>query len=309
MTEIERIIQGGVISPDFLCPETICDFVVDEKRKKIWAIGIDLLVQFDSVCRRHGLQYSLGFGSLLGYVRHHGFIPWDDDIDVVMPREDYERLKKYKTEFKHPYFLQFPGEDQGYYFSIAKLRNSNTTSISWAFRYENFNQGIFLDIFPLDNFNKNNLEENFARIKKLIAESSALMRRSNPYPDETDKQKLAQFPLVRDGNHIMKELDEVLRIHNGILSDSYIAWCCSVYGYQRMIFPKSLLNDLIEVDFYGHQVFIPSDYNKVLKITYGDYKQFPPVEQRGAWHGKSIFEPDIPYQVSLQLLRKQDCRK
>ena len=105
MTEVEKIIEKGVIPSNFLEPEIICDFYVDEKRKKIWAIGIDLLIQFDIVCRRHNLRYSLAFGTLLGCVRHHGFIPWGDDVDVVMPREDYESLKKYKSEFETPYFF------------------------------------------------------------------------------------------------------------------------------------------------------------------------------------------------------------
>lgn len=93
MTECERIIKDGILPKSFFLPETICDFHVDEKRKKMWAIGIDMLVKFDEVCRKHELRYSLAFGSLLGVVRHKGFIPWDDDIDVVMPREDYEKLK------------------------------------------------------------------------------------------------------------------------------------------------------------------------------------------------------------------------
>ena len=101
MTESERKIKQGILPESFFKEETICDFFVSEKRKKIWAICIDLLVSFDKVCRSYNLRYSLAFGSLLGMVRHKGFIPWDDDIDVVMPREDYEKLYSlYREEFQ-----------------------------------------------------------------------------------------------------------------------------------------------------------------------------------------------------------------
>ena len=99
MTECERIIKEGILPESFFKPETICDFYVDEGRKKLWAILIDLLVQFDRVCRNHNLKYWVSFGGLLGIVRHNGFIPWDDDLDVCMPRADYEILMSLKKNF------------------------------------------------------------------------------------------------------------------------------------------------------------------------------------------------------------------
>ena len=306
MTEVERIITEGRVPHNFLQPETICDFFVDENRKKVWAVGIDLLVKFDEVCRKHNLQYSLAFGSLLGCVRHNGFIPWDDDVDVVMPRADYEKLRNFKEEFNEPYFLQYPGEDEGYCFSIARLRNNNTTSISWAFRYEKFNQGMFLDILPLDNFSSFNLEENLERIKILIAECSANMRRSCPFPDEYDKLKLKQFPEGRETQIVVNKLNEVLQINQSILSDKYIVWCTSIYDYKKKIFDKYLFDDLVDFDFYGHVVKIPKDAKKVLQITYGDYMQFPPVEQRGTWHSIAMFNPDVPYKETISELIRKD---
>lgn len=305
MTECERIIENGIVSPDFLKPETICDFYVDEKRKKVWSIGIDLLVKLDQICRKHNLQYSVAFGSLLGIIRHQGFIPWDDDIDVVMPREDYEKLRLLKCEFEEPYFLQYPGDD-GYLFSFAKLRNSNTTSISKPFRYESFNQGHFLDIFPLDNFCATNIEENINRIKRLIAECSAIMRSRNPFPDEIDHQKLALFSSLREGRVVVNELEDILTQHNSHPSTCYTAWCCVMYDYKRMTFKKDIFDDLVETDFYNHKVFMPRKYDEALKITYDDYLQFPPVDKRGVWHSNSYFEPDLPYQESLEALRAQD---
>ena len=134
MKEIERIIKSGILPESFFEEEVICDFKVDLTRKKLWAISLDLLFKFDEICRKHHLNYSLAYGSLLGAIRHHGIIPWDDDVDVFMLREDYEVLKTLKDEFQPPYFLQIPGED-GYLYSYAKVRNSNTTALSYSFRY------------------------------------------------------------------------------------------------------------------------------------------------------------------------------
>ena len=306
MTECERIIKEGILPVSFFEEETICDFQVTKKRKKIWAISLDLLFKFDEVCRRHNLKYSLAFGSLLGAIRHNGFIPWDDDIDVVMPRADYEKLKEFKTEFANPYFLQYPGEDEGYLFSFAKLRNSNTSGISWAFRYEGFNQGLFLDIFPLDNYSSVNIDQNMEIIARLVAESSAKMRRSCPIPDEYDRQKLAQFPIVRDVQTLSKELDNVLRQHEAIETKKYIIWSCLFYSKDKVIFDKTWFDELKDYNLYGHSVLIPTHFDKVLRTTYGDYMQFPPVEQRGTWHSSSVFNPDVPYKEIIADIKNND---
>ncbi len=93
MTECERIIEQGILPKSFFEQEERCDFLVTEKRKKIWAVLLDLLIKFDFVCKKYSLTYFLADGTLLGAARHQGFIPWDDDIDVSMPREDYEKFQ------------------------------------------------------------------------------------------------------------------------------------------------------------------------------------------------------------------------
>ena len=140
--------------PSFFLLEDRDGYTVSAKMKKIWAVELDLLNEFSAVCEQYGLKWFAHAGTMLGAVRHHGFIPWDDDIDVVMPREDYERLCKVApTAFVHPYFFQ--NEDTDCYFARAfsRLRNSETTAIfdnEIAFRFP-YNQGIFIDIFPMDH--------------------------------------------------------------------------------------------------------------------------------------------------------------
>lgn len=303
MTECERIIEQGILPESFFKEEEICDFLVTEKRKKLWAVGIDLLFIFDDICRKHNLNYFLSFGSLLGAIRHNGFIPWDDDIDVCMPRKDYQVLLSLSKEFKFPYFLQIPGEDKGYFFSYAKLRNSNTSAIAAPFRYEQFNQGIGLDIFTIDNCIEKFADANWDRINDLILWNSANMRRSLPHPTKSDIERFHKYPL-RNGKEILEELKRIATQYNNIQTDYGIASTVTAYRAHRQIYRWSDILDTVDFCYYGRKIKIPRNYDEILKITYGNYMQLPTKEQRGSWHVNAMFEPDIPYQQYLKIVRE-----
>jgi lipopolysaccharide cholinephosphotransferase len=141
--------------PDgFLDEEVRCDYTVSHEMKELWAVELDLLAEFDRVCKKNSITYTADGGTLLGAVRHHGFIPWDDDIDIAMLRSDYEKLNGIaKEEFKDPYFWQTEETDPGSMRGHAQLRNSNTTGMlkSELDRNIMYNQGVFIDVFPFDN--------------------------------------------------------------------------------------------------------------------------------------------------------------
>ena len=176
MTECERIIQSGRLSSVFLNEETRCDFKVDVARKKLWMISLDLLLEFNDFCNKHGFMYYLAYGTLLGAIRHKGFIPWDDDVDVYMLRKDFDKLPLFEKEFKHPYFLETPYNDPGYLYSPIRIRNSNTTAIVEKFKYQGFNQGIWLSVFPIDNWVLENGEEQYNQVNNLLIDCSTCMR-------------------------------------------------------------------------------------------------------------------------------------
>ena len=294
MKEIDRIINEGILNASFFEEETICEFSVDLKRKKIWAISLDLLFKFDEVCRKFNIKYTLAYGSMLGLIRHKGFIPWDDDIDVFMTRTEYEKLKRIKGEFSDPYYLQLPGEN-GYCYSYAKLRNSNTSAISYAFRYESFNQGIPLDIFILDNYNPETIKEQLDNARRLIRECSARMRRSNPNPNKKDLLLLSEFPATRDGALIIADLEMILRQNDNISTDRYVCLSNLMYDLSRSVFLKEDIDTLVEADFYGHSVLVCKNSDRVLRTIYGDFMSLPLLEERGKWHSTSLFDPDTPY--------------
>lgn len=299
MTEVERIISKGIVPKDFLKEETRCDFFVDEKRKKIWAVGLDLLIEFDRVCKKHGLKYFLIGGSQLGAVRHNGFIPWDDDIDVGMLRCDYEKFFTLADEFEKPYFLQTPYTDKGYYFSFAKLRNSNTSCISKAFRYESFNQGIAVDIFPFDNCILEGVQDRFNRIHKLNLDNSNYMRKSLVNPSEEDKRRIESHS-GRNPLEVCEEIQKIARQYENDDTEYVNLAVCTIYPYDRLLYKKSVFKEIVYHEFENMKFPILKNYDEYLKISFGDYMKFPPVEKRGVWHESVVFDPERSYREKQQ---------
>lgn len=295
MTEIERIIKESILTEDFFKEEIRCEFLVDKKRKKLWAIELDMLMQIDRICKKHNINYFLGGGTLLGAVRHKGFIPWDDDIDINMFRDDYERfIKVAPMELEEPYFLQTPYTDDGYYFSFAKLRNSNTTAISGVFAYEKFNQGICLDVFPYDNMCIESLEEQFELINQLVMDNSTYMRKSNPFLSTDDLERVKNHS-GRDPLSVYEQIQEIATKYNNTETDYVGNAVCTLFNWKKSYYEKDIFSEFIRVDFEGFKFPVPVGYEKYLEKHYGDWKKLPPVEKRGTWHSSSIIEPDIAY--------------
>lgn len=151
------------IPEGYLNEEMRDGYLVSSEMKKIWVVELDLLNEFIRVCDKYNIIYFANGGTMLGAARHKGFIPWDNDIDIMMFRTEYEKLCKIApSEFKAPYFFQTEDSDPGSLRGHAQLRNSNTTGIlnSELNKKLKFNQGIFIDIFPMDNIPDDEKERN-----------------------------------------------------------------------------------------------------------------------------------------------------
>lgn len=304
MTEIDRILQKGIIKEDFLREEVRNEFLVTTDRKKIWTVLLDLMLTFDDVCKKHNLTYFLEAGSLLGAIRHKGFIPWDDDVDVLMPRKDYQKFLELSNEFVAPYFLQTPYTDKGYFYSFPKIRNSNTTALNQMFCYQNFNHGMWLSIFPIDNWDVNGGEERYAKIKELNMDNSTYMRISNPNLSEKDQQRVKNY-CGRDPFDTIKELDRIAQECNGYKTEFVTVGSTAVISYSRKLWYAEDFSSAIEWDFEDFKFPVPVGYDRFLKVMYGDYMKLPPVEDRGLHHSGTIFNADIPYKEFLETYKKE----
>lgn len=296
MSEIERILKKGVINDEFLKEEIRCGYSLNHKAKKIWAIELDLLYELDRVCKKYNLTYFLMCGSLLGAIRHKGFIPWDDDIDVGMFRKDLEKLAAVaEEEFTYPYFFQTPHTDPGSCFSMAKIRNSKTTAITESFRWEKFNQGMLLDIFTIDNVNMDVQEERGERIKQYTLNCSAYMRRNNPNLNEHDLMILRNYNGI-DPIENYDNLQSLCSEFNNIETEYVGARIFTLYPWQKLTYRRENFASIEWVDFENTKAPIPIGYEDILKTNYGNYMQLPPIKERGVWHTKTTFyDPDKSY--------------
>ena len=295
MTEVERIYQEGWLCKDFWEEAVICNYKISSHMKKVWAVELDLYREFAEVCRKNDLSYFTDGGTTLGAIRHNGFIPWDDDFDVCMPRNSYEELKKLSKEFKSPYFLQNVFTDPEYGYSFMRLRNENTTTVLEPFNYCRFNQGMFIDIFPLDKVTEDDYLPRREKMYELIMRNSAYMRNNYPNKSERDKAIIAQY---YDGSldlvDTFKEMER-LAMQDEEMETDYVSLLVSTqYDASKKIWPKGIFDDYIEKEFEGIKVRVPIGYDEQLHIYFGDYMEFPPLEQRGKWHNMQFY-PDIPY--------------
>lgn len=132
--------------------EIRCDYLVKAKQKRVWQKELEILVKIQEICKKYNITYFAEGGTLLGAVRHKGFIPWDDDIDISMRRDDYNRfLEIAKKEIKYPLFVQSFETERRFAFDMIKIRNTETTAYTPNEACNECNKGIFVDIFPVDN--------------------------------------------------------------------------------------------------------------------------------------------------------------
>lgn len=302
MTECERLLFNGCFPPSFLEEETRCEYLVNSKMKKVWAIEMNLLQRFGQLCEKYSLRYWVAFGSLLGAVRHKGFIPWDDDMDVWMPRDDYNRLLSISNlNLEEPYFLQTTLNDVDYYHEFARFRNSNTTGVMVSANNK-CNNGIYIDIIPLDGMCSEKKKEQrrvkSIKIKNVLAHAYAF--NINPHLLTRMAAKILHCPLVPyNAKSVFMKLNKQASSVKWEDADKVGVTVYEPYKLEKNTFDKSDFADTIMLEFENMMVPAPIGYQKVLKVIYGDYMKFPPVEKRGLWHSFT-FEPDVPYKEFLK---------
>lgn len=285
----------------FFEEEVRCDYTVSKEMKKVWAVELDLLAEFQRVCKLHDIKYSVCGGTLLGAIRHKGFIPWDDDIDVMMMRDEYEKLCKLTNEFKHPYFFQTEETDPGSLRGHAQLRNSETTGIlkhelKWK---RPFNQGIFIDIFPLDNCPTNPfVYKAGGYLAKYIKKCSSLFAnisvRHNSQNDSAIIRGLHRFffPVNKWLMDVFYNAFEFVIKHLGSKNSKIVSMLSVFYFMEKMKRKKVWLESFTEVPFENITVSVPSSYEEVLTSFFGNWHQFV---KGGSLHGGAYFDPERPY--------------
>lgn len=291
----------------FYLEEERNDYVVSSKMKHVWAIQIDLVQKLLQVCEKHNIKVLASGGTMLGAVRHGGMIPWDDDIDMMMYREDYNRLCEVaKDEFIHPYFFQTEYTDPGALRGHAQLRNSQTTAI---LRSENkgykFNQGIFIDIFPLDAVidDEKLFMKQYKDSQKYRLLASRLSTLSYRYCKNVDggfKNKIVNI-LHPVANFIIRKFkleqkayakfEKICQRYNNV-DTKMVSTLVLEFTTRRHFKYRKDYENIIYVPFEYIQLPIGSEYDHALTQEYGDYMK---MVKGTSVHGEIIFDVEKSY--------------
>lgn len=243
-------------------------------------IELDILEYVKKKCEKYGLTYFLSYGTLLGAIRHKGFIPWDDDIDICMPREDYEQfLLLMKQEGKQRYKLLIPNVD-GYYYEFAKVVDKRTV-VKEKGVIQGKDMGIWIDIFPLDGVPK------CYKMNRLIMNFFVYCRVASVYTVMPPVPCKILYPLFFlfwkftrvCGWHFFLNLINNKAIQYKYKDASRVT-CLIDPDSNKCFFPKEMFQQLKPIEFEGKYYLAPVEYDKYLVGLYGNYMQIPPVEQR-----------------------------
>lgn len=268
--------------------EIICGYEVTNKRKKVWNVELDILNHIIEICKKNNINYSICGGSLLGAVRHHGFIPWDDDIDICMKREEYDRFINIATsELKFPYFVQYYKTEKLYTRGHAQIRNSNTTAILYN-EYNQYNKGIFVDVFPLDNIPDNKIQR-FFYINKLVVYKKIL----NIQKKEKDYfiKKIIKNILFINQEKRLFRFEKVVRKYN-----KYNTKQCGAISFlpKEFKYENDWFDNYIDLSFEKIEVKSIKKYDELLTKEYGNYMEIPS-NKNGSIHGSVFFDTEKNY--------------
>lgn len=253
----------------------------------VQSVSLAILKNFHAFCISHNIKYSLGYGSLIGAIRHKGFIPWDDDIDVVMMREDFERFcNEYVDTTKYKLFSY---SRRNTFSIVARLCEMEKTYVNPATPLFLEKTGVWIDIFPLDSIDENKLnhEKDAAKIEDInqqIFHCRWQMRRLSFKDVYKIRTFLSWLKHVRKAKNSINELlskhNDLCLAHTKNESSLMSMLAFPTWGY----FPKRVFTDVEDVLFEKEYFKAMKGYDEWLRIIYGEYMIAPPVEKRQRGH-------------------------
>lgn len=260
--------------------------------RRLQLTQLEIYRGFVAFCESSGLNHALAYGSLLGAVRHSGFIPWDDDMDVIMPREDYDRfIKLAEKELPEDYEILSIEQTAGYVLPFAKMCKRGTTFIESSDEDRTYHSGIFIDIFPLDSTSANPKIRR-KQIRKTFLLARMIVLTEYTYPKLPEGVSGLFATMLKMGCAATHILLKILGIHKRILYKHYhrIAtqykgepWCIDITDYRAIYntHPQKVFFPTGELMFEGALSRVLHDPNTYLTKYYGaDYMMLPPIEKR-----------------------------
>lgn len=272
--------------------------IMDSKLRKLQLTQLEILKVFDSFCKEHNLRYSLVFGTLLGAVRHKGFIPWDDDLDVCMPRNDYNKfLDLWESDVNTKgYIIQNKDNSPLFTQSFTKIRKNNTTFIEIESEIGCYHHGVFIDVFPVDRIpEKIVLQKAYQwnALRYLLLTREYIDTNSNFVIKFISSIILKSTPISRRTSIRHKFCQKIEKYNN----DSSLSCVIinTVFGIKTFYSP-TLFDNLVYIEFENNQFMCFSDWDNHLKLHYGDYMKLPPESERDWRHHPIVLDFNHSYE-------------
>lgn len=275
---------------------------ISKKLSQVKKIELEILSVVHNFCSEHNLKYSLAYGTLLGAVRHKGFIPWDDDIDIWMPREDYKKfIKLWSNNPVEGYILQTPYNEPEFTQNFSKIRKNNTTYLQSGEEHLTYHKGIFIDIFPLDRIAATSFKR---KMQNLDAVFMMLYARKFIPENETGIKKLiskiALSVIPKSMYEFLKLKFEKKIIRKSSQSAGY-KYFGSMMSLSKLSYSSNMFEDMVTLFFEHKEFMVTPIYNEVLTKFYGDYMKLPPVDQR-VWAHHPVL---IDFENNIEDIKKE----
>ena len=264
-----------------------------EDLKKLQGVLFEIMDDTVKLCEKHNLTYFLAGGTALGAIRHKGFIPWDDDIDLIMPREDYEKFIKIAIdELDDKYFLDYYKTNKHYYKHHLTIRKNNTLFGSDGYEKrvaKGIHQGIYLDILPIDYVKSRYSKKTFLHVVLIRAVEYAIRFRNHMHRFRTLKYKLITVPLsLLPSRCLQKLMYKMCTKDNKKKRDYLIEYCAIKHNYRNVIYDYDVVFPAKKATFCGKEYNVFHDVDKYLTQVYGDYMKLPEEDQRVAHSPQAI---------------------
>nr|WP_253293644.1 LicD family protein [Kineothrix sp. MSJ-39] len=266
-------------------------------------LQLDMLVELDRVCRKHNIMYCISCGTLLGAVRHGGYIPWDDDADIVMLREEYEKFKLVADELNPRIcWLQDHFIDPGYLWQYSKLRRTGTSFVRAGQEHMKGETGVFIDIFVLDDIPRNGIAMMIQDFWCFFLRK-VLWSRVGKINEKGITKYIYSVMSHISVDWVYKQVGRISDKSRNGTPNRVRALLFPSFGKlylknkhsvkERYGMPKSWFTERSEYEFEGHKLYGTKDYDAFLKYMYDDYMTLPPEEKRQPHAPVSSFNFDV----------------